>query len=417
GLFDPTILSYEVFVERTVGQVVLAASSSHNATISNLGTKPLATTEHIFEIPVKAEDGTTTKTYVVKIIRKDSNNKISDITIDGISSLFVFNPSTLSYDLGTVRWDQTTITFDILLESNFATVNLNGTQVLKDGLNTFKVYATSERGVKGSEYTFTITKEAAYKDVNLSNLVVQDAILNKNLTLNYTPGTYNYAIEVNNEQRVRIVPTLKDASKQSIQSEIDLTDVIVDYNQDGTVNQVISFKVIAQGVEQTYTIRLFKGVTLSNNYNFELSIYDVYNTNYVTNFDLSQTEYDVNLPYAIDKLTFDVRLEHNKAKVVYIKPIPQTFKDGMTATVEFYVEAEDGSRSATYKISVTRALASLENRLNDLVLMANGEKILGKTGALYQFNEDTFTYNITLNENYTNALITYVKKVSSQEVT
>src|SRR5690606_18338010 len=85
NLFLPTKLSYEVFVERSVGQVLLNASSSHNATISNLGTKPLASTEHVFEIAVKAEDGVTTKTYVVKIIRKDSNNKILDIGIDGIS--------------------------------------------------------------------------------------------------------------------------------------------------------------------------------------------------------------------------------------------------------------------------------------------------------------------------------------------
>src|SRR5690606_41941566 len=34
NLFLPTKLSYEVFVERSVGQVLLNASSSHNATIS-----------------------------------------------------------------------------------------------------------------------------------------------------------------------------------------------------------------------------------------------------------------------------------------------------------------------------------------------------------------------------------------------
>src|SRR5690606_7746917 len=107
---------------------------------------------------------------------------------------------------------------------------------------------------------------------------------------------------------------------------------------------------------------------------------------------------------------------HNNAKVVYVKSVPQSFKDGTTSVVEFYVEAEDGSRTLTYKVNVTRAMASTENKLSDLVLTVNNEKILGKTNALNTFSEDVFTYNITLNENYTNALITYVKKVSSQEV-
>ena len=117
---------------------------------------------HTFEIIVTAEDGNY-KILLCNYLKKDSNHRITNITISGLDrNYLLMEGDTGIFDLGTVPFSTQSIIFDVTKESEYATLSINGEQTLKKSLNTFVIYATNERGEKGPQYTFTITRETAY---------------------------------------------------------------------------------------------------------------------------------------------------------------------------------------------------------------------------------------------------------------
>ncbi len=91
--FNPNTTNYNVNVENRVESIVISAITNHvNATITGTGTKSLNVGENIFEIIVTAEDGISTKTYRVIVIRSDN---IGLINIEGQDNIKIYpNPVT-----------------------------------------------------------------------------------------------------------------------------------------------------------------------------------------------------------------------------------------------------------------------------------------------------------------------------------
>lgn len=409
--FNEEVYSYELIVERNLNSIEIIGTSMNQATVKNNGVKTLNNVSHTFEIIVTAEDGVTTKSYYVTILKKDSNHRITNITISGLDHNYLFDEGdTGIFDLGTVPFSTQSIIFDVTKESEYATLSINGEQTLKEGLNTFVIYATNERGEKGPQYTFTITRETAYTDVTLQNLEVLDTKTSENL-ITYVSGTFSYTIEITNQTKVNVIPTLKDATKQVLSGQTG--EIIVNYNTNGTVNQEIKFTITVDGGSREYTILLVKGVDLSDNYNVDLRILDIYNNNYI-NFDMAITSYEITVPYAVDKLTFEFIKEHQATTPSWIKSVPALFQVGET-TIQFVLRAENGSQSEVYTVKVNRMAPSTERLLQEILITSNGEKILGLEDSLYTFKEDQFIYNITLNETYESILIERTKKHQNQE--
>ena len=94
-------------------------------------------------------------------------------------------------------------------------------------------------------------------------------------------------------------------------------------------------------------------------------------------------EYTLDLGYETSELEFNAILESNLAHVTGIES--KVVSEGLS-TREIIVTAEDGSVK-TYKVNVMRETAS-ETRLNSLEI----------AGYPFEFNPDTFTYNIQVSK-------------------
>lgn len=408
--FNKDILYYQLIVERNLTQVEISAVSNYNAKISNLGLKPIPTNQQTIEVVVTAEDGVTTKTYYIEIVKQDSNNKITNIIIAGIEHSFIFDELDGGpFDLGIHPFGINEVTFNVVKESNYSTLSLNGVQTLKEGINEFVIYATNERGEEGLKYTFIIEREVAYTDTTLLDLELIDLNNDQNL-ITYTPGTYTYNVTITNTLVVDLIVSLKNEHKQRIVGTTGEISVI--YQQNGTVNQEIKFSIEVDGLEREYTINLIKGVVLSDNYNFDLEILDIYNNSYL-DFDMDTNEYEITIPYSIDRLSLNFIKEHDKASPSFIRNIPTIILVGSTK-VEFIMRAENGDESSLYTITITRDAASTVNTLKEILITSNGEKILGLEDSLYTFDENQLIYNISLDESYEQILITRTRNNSGQ---
>ena len=160
--FNKNTTSYLVKLEHDVNEITItAAAEDSKARVSGTGTKTLQDYINEFKIVVKAENEST-KTYVVKVARKDeagnygklsTDNSIKSITITDLD--FNFNKDTKKYNL--LVEDVNEIEFNVVPNSSAASVSIQNNENLKEGLNKVIVQVTAENG-DINEYLFNVYK-------------------------------------------------------------------------------------------------------------------------------------------------------------------------------------------------------------------------------------------------------------------
>ncbi len=160
--FNKNTTSYLIKLEHDVNDITIKATAEDSkASISGTGTKTLKDYVNEFKIVVKAENEST-KTYVVKVARKDeagnygklsTDNSIKSITITDLD--FKFNKDTKKYNL--LVEDVNEIEFNVVPNSNAASVSIQNNDNLKEGLNKVIVQVTAENG-DVNEYLFNVYK-------------------------------------------------------------------------------------------------------------------------------------------------------------------------------------------------------------------------------------------------------------------
>ena len=159
--FNKDITSYTLELEHDINEITIFGTPDDNkASVSGIGTKVLKDYNNDFSIVVTAENGST-KTYIIKVLRKDINgsyrqlhtdNSVKEMNIKGYD--FLFNNDVKKYNV-LVDENVDKIEIEVIPNDAYATVSIQNNENLKIGLNNVLVLITAEDG-SVNEYTFNV---------------------------------------------------------------------------------------------------------------------------------------------------------------------------------------------------------------------------------------------------------------------
>lgn len=160
--FNSNTLSYTVNVANSVTSVTInAEANSGVASVAGTGVKSVNVGDNSFNIDVTAQDGTTKKTYVVKVVRaKSSDATLKSLSIEGQTIEPTFSSEVINY---TATVENTVANINILAEANSSVAQVTGTgnKALTEGSNTYEVVVTAEDGSTTKTYTISVTRQSA----------------------------------------------------------------------------------------------------------------------------------------------------------------------------------------------------------------------------------------------------------------
>ena len=200
--FAPNITNYTASVANNITSIDVTGTVTHTAaTITGNGVKTLVVGNNSVTLTVKAEDGTTTKTYTVVIHRAPSSDaSLSSLTINPYSERLqpAFTPAVTTYDVYVENHvDQLLSVTGVATHPN-ATVSGNGgpklLPLLDPNINTITITVTAEDGVTTQNYLIRVKRDgvAVSQDATLSSLTVSEGVLSPS----FAPNTMNYTVNV-----------------------------------------------------------------------------------------------------------------------------------------------------------------------------------------------------------------------------
>lgn len=193
--FAPEKTEYTVNVPMGTHNVTIEGTVPESATVEGLGIKDLKSGTNTFEIVVTSEAGET-KTYKINVIREsDTNNHLISI-IPSIGELTpTFGYDETNYELH-LDDSASTLSFEVVTESLFATVTGTESQIVPDGISRRTITVHAE---DGEERIYTITVYKERKDnAKLSSLSVNGY----EFDIPFNKDTFEYHIIVPNSKKV-----------------------------------------------------------------------------------------------------------------------------------------------------------------------------------------------------------------------
>ena len=170
--FDKNTLEYSTTIQDITEITVNAIPTDSNSKIMiSDNYKALQKGDNLVKISVTAEDGSTTKTYSVKVTLKltpteeelkKANANLKKLEVKGYN--IDFSKDVKKYTL-TVPYKITKLTVKAEAENEKATVITQGNNNLKVGKNTIKVQVTSEDEKNKEDYTISVTRSKEEKKV------------------------------------------------------------------------------------------------------------------------------------------------------------------------------------------------------------------------------------------------------------
>ncbi|MBM7453343.1 hypothetical protein JN09_000669, partial [Acholeplasma morum] len=399
-------------------QINLVALADENGTIvSGNGIKPLQLGKNEFKFVVRSEDGLNDAEYILSIYVANDDTDVSGIKLNN-QLIDDFDKLVSDYEIKTpFKWNTTLINLAVSMTNpnHYASITGTGNQNLFTGVNTFDIVIRSEYRTLINDasqdviYTVTVTKNEAYSDINLADLVVldnNDNPLTFDSVATYKPGTYNYTITLPKTASVTSVlidPVLKDAAKQTLSGDYGVKTLTP--GLDGTIKQSYTFVVTAEdGTFREYSITVLQGTTLSSDTSIKgVSLRDFFANEYLINdqsFDSLKTRYEITVPYGVTNLNLTVTPNDSKAVVSG----NGEYSIGTTLTITFYVTAEDKTEGTRYEIVVTRNAPSNDATLKELTISSLDSTVLVGDASLTPtklvFNPSTLVYRITLDRTH-----------------
>ena len=146
-VFSKTVSNYSITIPYDTNKLDLKAiASDSKAKVTITGNSNLKVGNSVIEIEVTAEDGSS-RSYTINVTKKSqaSNNKLTDIIVDGGDINIKFDPEKYEYN---ITLDEGTKSLDIksLIDNPNAKVEVTGNKDLKDGNNVILIKVTDENG-------------------------------------------------------------------------------------------------------------------------------------------------------------------------------------------------------------------------------------------------------------------------------
>jgi gliding motility-associated-like protein len=392
-VFVGSTISYTASVSNAINSITLTPTTSVNTAIVKVNgttvasgsastTIALVVGPNTITTVVTAQDGITTKTYTVTIIRAPSSiATLGDLALSSGTLTPVFVSGTISY-AASVANAITNITLTPTTSVNTATVKVNGTTVasgtasanipLLVGPNVITTVVTAQDGITTKTYTVTVTRIAS-ANANLANLSISVG----SLTPAFVSATTSYTASVTNATTsIILTPTISDATATIKVNGVTVASGIAS----GAIalnvgTNIINTVVTAQNGSTTKTYTVV--VTRAASTNAGLANLTLSSGVLTPVFATGTTSYASSVPYVTNSITLTPTTA-DAAATIKVNGIAVTSGAASVAiplsvganTITAVVTAQDGVTKTTYTVTVTRdkAIQTITfNALNDVI--------------------------------------------------
>lgn len=160
--FDAGVTNYSVTVPDTINSIKILATAVDGATYTGTGNKTLEMGENKYSIVVTAEDGVTTKTYNVTVLRGEEQKPsgfLKKLSINNIGCTLSpeFDKTLTKYTVD-VTEDIDELDFKYEAEEAAATVTIEGNENFKDGENLVTITVEASDKSEKQVYEITVNK-------------------------------------------------------------------------------------------------------------------------------------------------------------------------------------------------------------------------------------------------------------------
>ena len=155
--FSADVLEYSMQVEMETEKLnITAEAENEKATVKIEGNETLAEGENIVKIIVTAEDGTTTKTYTIKVTKEENIFGLKSLNIKDTDISSSFKTDVYDYEVYIKNIDMLDI--EAIATEEDATVEILGNENLQEGENIITIIVKSKDETKTITYQIKATK-------------------------------------------------------------------------------------------------------------------------------------------------------------------------------------------------------------------------------------------------------------------
>ena len=375
---DTTV--YDIFVDSSVSSIIISSTLTDEKStyVSGYGNRTVNLNVGLNTILIKVQAQTgEVRTYTLNITRKSNVNTLKTLTLS--TGTINFNPNTLSYNV-TVDNNVSSITITSTLtdsKSKYVSGYGNREVSLKEGLNAILIKVQAESGdVK--TYTLNITRK--------SNVNTLKTLTLSTGTINFNPNTLSYNVTVdNNVSSITISSTLTDSKSKYVSGYGNRS-----VNLNEGLNTILIKVQSESGSVRTYTLNITRTPKSTVNTLKTLTL-----SKGTLNFNPNTLSYNVTVDNSVTSITISSTLTDSKSTYVSGYGNRSVNLSEGSNTVLLKVKAENGDIK-TYILNITRTPKNSTNALKTLTL---------SKGTL-NFNPNTLSYNVTVDNNVTSITIT-----------
>ncbi|WP_236336639.1 cadherin-like beta sandwich domain-containing protein [Paenibacillus auburnensis] len=411
-VYDKNQTGYAVTVANQVSELTITPTPEElQATVSlngNLiaGAQPRLVNLQVgvneFNVQVTAEDGVTSKNYVLTIVREASSDAdLTNITLSGKPLSGGFDRATSTY-YEYIANNITSMTVAATTSDPQATYTINGLQSARGvplqlvvGENKVTVVVTAADQSTTKEYTVTIVR-AASSNANLLELTMKDLSDNA-IALTPIQDTLSYTGTVEDEVSVSKLSAVVDDANSS--TSVFVNGVwIEDLNAVPLTTglNVIEVRVTAQdGSMKMYTINLVR------NPNTDASLYNLFVSpgELTPEFQQGISDYSVQVDNSVDSMDFWINTNNWEANYTLKKNGASAGVTGSRVTLDegtnqitVEVTAADASTKKTYTVTVNRAILPKDSSLANLTISS----VRGTETLNPEFSSEVFKYFLSV---------------------
>ena len=281
--FDSGITDYSMTVANSVASIALDPRVAHgSATVAVKANGVDAPADNIplteggttvITVVVTAQDGTTTRTYTIRVTRAPSANAdLAGLTVSEGSLDTDFEPGITSYSMTVANSVSSVSVFPRAANANATvSVKVNGVEAPADnipltegGTTVITLLVTAQDGTTTRTYTIRVTRVPSSLSANLdlAGLTISGGSLN----IDFEPGITSYSVAVaNSVSSVSVFPRAANADA-TVSVKVNGVEAPADnipLTEGGTT--VINVVVTAQdgSTSKTYTITVFRAARVS----------------------------------------------------------------------------------------------------------------------------------------------------------
>ena len=363
--FNKTTLTYDINVENEIDSVNISGiTDDSTSTIKGDGQKSIEIGNNKFEIVVKSASGIE-RTYVINIFRRaNSNNFLSNLSIDNQTLSPEFKKDIMSY---TVNVDSFTASININATPEVSTSSVVGTGEynLVTGVNTFNVDVTAEDNTVRT-YVIVVNKAASSNNY-LSSLTVNPG----NISPSFDKGIQEYTLNVDNSTKTLVIDAIAEDSAATVTGtgikSLNVGSQVFEINVTAEDNSLRVYKVTV--IRDASSVKDLKTLTV--------------NGKQVDGFDKDTINYVMHVDNNVDKVNIGAEVVDSTASVSGMGE--RNLSTGNNEII-VTVTAEDGSVK-TYTINIERAKSS-NNYLSNISI---DEGVYTP-----EFDKENLSYNITV---------------------